>query len=738
MDLSAQQQEIHLSHYWNVIRKRWKVAASILLVVVAGSFFSSYLQKPEYRSQVVIQIERENPNQLTVEDLFGIEASEQEFLQTQYVLLKSRGLAERVIEEQNLLNDPDFYPPGTTGKTPAEIRNLREGMARALLGGISVDPVRATSLVQIGYVGPTPALAKKVAEGWGQAYINQNIAKKLDSVNQASKFLSDQIVATKKELDVARAQLQRYGRERDIISVGDTNEGNPVLQKLTQLNSDVTLAQGARIQKQSAYDALLRTSPEAIAAGDPLVLKVTGDLSSLQREYQEKLALYKPGHPVMLQLEQQIDKARTERANAVQSAYAKARETAQGEAQAAASREASIRSAFEGQKSEAQKLNVDAATFLDLRTTVETKQQSLATLQKQLSETEVQARLRGSATSNIHFVDHAELPGGRFNVTMKKNMQNAVPLGLILGLAAIFFLEYMDRSVKTPEELERVTGFASLGVIPAASSMSRSYGYNYSSGRTKLRAVDAEPNEPVGIELIPHTDGRSPISESYRAFRTSLLLASANSPKVIVITSSFAREGKTTTSINLATVLAQMGKPVLLIDADLRRPRLQKVFRGKNFGLVNHLAAGITIDDAIQPTEVPNLSVMLSGPIPPNPSELLASDKMKHLIAEVRAKFAYVIFDSPPVLAVTDAIVLAASADGVVLTIHGGVTPRELVQRSAERLRHSNIPVLGALLNNLDLHQYGYTYRKSYYDYYESDEQGNERKSAGVTSGKRT
>lgn len=311
---------------------------------------------------------------------------------------------------------------------------------------------------------------------------------------------------------------------------------------------------------------------------------------------------------------------------------------------------------------------------------------------------------------------------------MKKNLQNAFPLGTILGFAAIFFLEYMDRSVKTPEELERITHYASLGVIPSASSMSAragGYGHEYGRALPRLRAVETA-EKTAGVELIPHTDARSPVSEAYRAFRTSLLLASATSPKVIVITSSFAREGKTTTSVNLATVLAQMGKPVLLIDADLRRPRLQKVFQGKmNVGLVNYLAANIPFDDVIQATEVPNLSVVLSGPIPPNPSELLASDRMKHLIEDVRSKYAYVIFDSPPVLAVTDAIVLAASADGVVLTVHGGQTPRELVQRSAEKLRQANIPVLGAILNNLDLHQYGYTYRKSYYDYYESNEDEN-------------
>lgn len=727
MDLSTPQ-EIHLSHYWNVIQKRWKVAAAILVVVVAGSFLSSYFQKPEYRSQITLQIERDNPNQLTIEDLFGIEASEQEFLQTQYVLLKSRGLAQRVIDEQNLLGDPDFFPQGIAGKTPEEVIATRDAMAGALLGGITVEAVRATSLVQIAYVASTPRLAKKVAEGWGLAFINQNVAKKLDSVNQASKFLIDMIGTTKKELDQAREALQSYGRERDIIS--GESDGNPVLQKLTQLNNDVTLVQNERIQKQAAYDSILRTSPESATANDSLVSRLTGDLSQLQREYQEKLAQYLPGHPSMKLIAEQIDKARTAREAAIRAAYAKVREDAKNEAQAAASRESSIRAAFEGQKGEAQKLNVNAATWLDLRSAVETKQQLQANLQKQLSETEVQARLRGSASSNIHLVDHAELPGGRYNVTMRRNLQNAIPLGLILGMAAIFFLEYMDRSVKTPEELERVTKFASLGVIPSAASMSRSYGYSYGGGRAKLRAVESEPSEPVGVELIPHTDSRSPVSEAYRALRTSLLLASANSPKIIVITSSFAREGKTTTSINLATVLAQMGKPVLLVDADLRRPRLQKVFRGKlNVGLVNHLAAGVPIEDVIQPTEVPNLSVILSGPIPPNPSELLASDKMKHLIEEVRSKYAFVIFDSPPVLAVTDAIVLAASADGVVLTIHGGVTARELVQRSAERLRHSNIPVLGALLNNLDLQQYGYAYRKSYYDYYESDETKEERQS---------
>ena len=724
MDLIPQQ-EVHLSHYWNIIRKRWKIALAILVVVMTGTFLASYFSKPLFRSTIQIQIEREMQT-VTIDDLFGIAASDQEFLQTQYVLLKSRGLALRVVDDHKLYNDPELYPPGVAGKTPDELRRIKEGIAGSLLSGIDVQPVRSTSLVEISYVGTSPRIAQKVAEAWGESFMRMNVQKKLDSVAQANEFLNQQISTIKADLELSRKQLQSYGNEKGIVAIGEGSD-NVTMQKLIQLNSDVTNAQNLRFEKQAAYNALQNTSPESVAGDDGAVQQLTAEVSRLERDYNEKLSQFREAHPTMRVLAGQIEKARAARANAVRLAYSKALENARAELQAASAQESSVRNAYDSQRHETQQLNVNASHYLDLRMAVETKQGMLATLQKQLNETEVAARLRGGTSSNIHWVDHAPLPGSRFNLSMKKNLQSAFPLGAILGLAAIFFLEYMDRSVKTPEDLERVTHFASLGVIPAAGTISRQYGYTYGYGRStpRLRPVEDEGAEKVaGVELIPHRDARSPVSEAYRALRTSLLLASASSPKVIVITSSFAREGKTTTSVNLATVLAQMGKPVLLVDADLRRPRLQKVFQGKmNLGLVNYLAANIPLDDIIQPTEVPHLQVVLSGPIPPNPSELLASDRMKHLIEEVRGKFAYVIFDSPPVLAVTDAVVLAASADGVVLCVHGGHTPRELVQRSAERLRQSNIPVLGAILNNLDLHQYGYTYRKNYYDYYESNEE---------------
>ncbi|HKR66950.1 MAG TPA: polysaccharide biosynthesis tyrosine autokinase [Thermoanaerobaculia bacterium] len=727
MDLNSSpqgQQDVHLSQYWNVIRKRWKVAAAILLVVMTGTFLASYFSKPLYRSQIQLQIDPES-SAITVESIFGIAASDQEFLQTQYVLLKSRGLAYRVVDDHKLYNDPEVYPAGVAGKTAEELERIKRGIADGLLGGIDVQPVRGTSLVEISYVGSSPKVAQKIADAWGDSYIRMNISKKLESMEQANEFLMRQISTVKADLELSRHQLQDYSAAHGIVAVNESGTGSVTLNKVMQLSTDATSAQRLVYEKQAAYNSLQRTSPDAVVAGDSLVTRLSEEVSRLQREYSEKQAQFREAHPVMRQLAEQIDKAKNAKATAVQQAYAKALENARADLAAAQSQEASVRTAYQQATQEARRSDVDAAQYIDLRMAVDTKQNQLASLQKQLTEAEMASSARGMTTSNIHLIDPAQLPGGRFNLSMKKNLQNAFPLGIILGLAAIFFLEYMDRSVKTPEDLERLTHFASLGVIPAAGSISKQGGYGYAYGRSpaRLRAVETPDEKQAGVELIPHTDARSPVSEAYRAFRTSLLLASASSPKVIAITSSFAREGKTTTSVNLATVLAQMGKPVLLVDADLRRPRLQKVFQGKmNLGLVNYLVANIPLEDIIQPTEVPNLSIVLSGPIPPNPSELLASDRMKHLMEEVRGKFAYVIFDSPPVLAVTDAVVLGANADGVVLCVHGGHTPRELVQRSAERLRQSNIPVLGAILNNLDLHQYGYTYRKNYYDYYESNE----------------
>jgi polysaccharide biosynthesis transport protein len=719
--LDHSREELHLSHYWNIIRKRWKVAASILLSVLVATLLVSFLTKPLYKSKVVLQIERENPNQLTVEDLFMIESSSQEFLQTQYALLKSRGLASRVITDLNLLNDPKFNPGGTKGLTAVQREALKSGFVGQVMGNIEVYPVKSTSLVEVYYTAPDASLAQKVVNGIADTFVTMTVERKYETFKHAAAFLTSEIAQLEQEILTAESDLQTYSRSKDIISLG--NAENITVQKLTELNKDLTLAQSDRIQKEARYLTLRTASGDAIpeVSNNTLITTLRAEKSRLEREYGQKLGVFKPEHPELVQLRNQIDKTGQALASELLAVIAKVRESARNEYLSAVAREQAMRNALEAQKRETQTMNANAVTYTNLRQNIDTKRTLLDQLRQRLNETEVTARLRGSNNSNIHFVERAETPGYRFNASLGKNVKNAIPLGMVLGLAAIFFLEYMDRSIKSPEEVERLTGFASLGIIPSNESVKGRSGQMY--GEPRPRPVEDQPGVEV-VDLIPHTDPRSPIAEAYRALRTSLLLASADSPQVIVITSTLPREGKTTTAANLAVVFSQIGKGVLLIDADLRKPRLRKMFKTHGeVGLVNYLTGNAPVEEIIQETSIPHLSIIESGPIPPNPSELLASERMRQLLAWGRESYAFVILDSPPVLAVTDAVVLATNADGVVLTIHGGVTPREVVQRAAERLRMSNIHVLGALLNNLDLKQHSPTYAQSYYEYYAQDQQ---------------
>src|SRR6266542_574739 len=239
MDLNTT--EVHLSHYWNVIQKRWKVAISILAVVMIGTVLTSYFSKPLFRSAIRIQIERDNPNQMTVDDLFGIAASDQEFLQTQYELLKSRGLAQRIIDEQKLLSDPDFYPAGIATKTPQEIQSARDSMVGAITGGLEVTPVRNTSLVDIAYIASSPRLAQKVAEGVGASYIRMKVEQKFEAVRNASEFLDRQIAQVKSDIETTRKQMQQFSENKGIVSADEAN--SMTSQRLQKTNADVGGAQ---------------------------------------------------------------------------------------------------------------------------------------------------------------------------------------------------------------------------------------------------------------------------------------------------------------------------------------------------------------------------------------------------------------------------------------------------------------------------------------------------------------
>src|SRR5258706_4640392 len=376
MDLNAQ--EVHLSHYWNIVYKRWKVAVSILAVVMAATFAFSYFSKPLYRSSARIQIERDNPSQLTVEDLFGIEASDQEFLQTQYELLKSRDLGARVIQEWQLLNDADFYPSGVKGKSAEEVRKILDSMIGAVTGPLEIIPVRNTSLVDIGYIVPSPRRAQRGAEALAESFIRRNTEQKYESVRQANEFLSQQIAQIQSDIELTRKAMQQYADTRGIISANDAS--NITIQRLTKINADLGSAQSEYYAKQAAYDTIPLANPDTVVKSDPLVLQLNEEASRLEREYAQKLSTFLPQHPEMQRLRQNIEKTKQSRTQAILDSYGKIKEQARNDMNSAAAQVSAMKGALESQKRETMSLNVNAQGYVDLSRTLDTKQSLLEQL----------------------------------------------------------------------------------------------------------------------------------------------------------------------------------------------------------------------------------------------------------------------------------------------------------------------------------------------------------------------
>lgn len=708
------QSDVHLSHYWEILLKRWKLGLAIVLIVIASTVAAHFFTTPMYRASILLQIERDTTAQPTIEDFFMV-PSRQEYLQTQIELLRSRGMGFRVVDDLDLLNNPKFNPAGAEGLSEAERIEKMNQLASRVASGIRVEPVEGTSLVRVSYVGTDPKLVQEIANGIGESYVKMNIARKSESVRQATRFLRTEIEKLQKEIDAGEREAQTYGASRDIFS----EEGdNLVLQRLESLNRSYLDAQSRRIAAESEFRSLRNAGADSIPqiADDWVLRGLRADLNRLQREYEQKRANFQPAHPEMARLANEIKGAQASLATATQERLSGIREAARKDYEDAVARERQIESALEQQKNRALELNIDAVDYLSQRTNLSSKKTLLNELTQRLNETEVTSRLKGADSSNIHVVEDANQPGSRYNASLQKNMKNAIPLGLIMAVGAIFFLEYMDRSVRSPEELEQISGLPTLGIVPAAGK-TRTGIYGYGQGLKKR--AEEEPDEEAPVELIPHTDPRSPVAEAYRALRTSLLLSSARELHTILITSSVPREGKSTTIVNLAVVLAQLDKRVVIIDADLRKPKIRHIFGSESHrGLVDYLAHQADSKEIIETSGVPGLFYVQSGPIPPNPSELLASPRMTMLLEELRQDFDFVLVDSPPVLAVADAIILGNLVDGVMLCVHGGRTPREIIQRASSRLRQAGTYTLGALLNNLDVRKQSYGYAQGYYEYY--------------------
>ncbi len=726
----------HIADYLQILKRRWRLVAVVVVLSLGAAAVRYSITPREYRAETQIQIERRSLNSLAssqsnsnpwLEGWWNLE-----YYPTQYRLLQSRGLAERVVRNLRLADDAEFNRGGPRPKgggpgspTAADDEAVLGSLAGSLLGGLEINPIANTQLVSIAYRSQSPRLAAAVANGFAEAFIEWGIEGRSETVGRASSFLEKQVGTLKEEIAAKEATLRDLSRSSGLINLAP--DSNPTTERLESLNQDYAKAKADRISKEARYRELTSVRDETMseALSSTLISGLRAELVQLRQEYDAKLKTYRPEYPEMVTLKGRVDKQQQAVNEAIREAVSKARDAAYSDYQTALRTEQNFSRELASATNESLAQNSAAVDYANLLGEIATLRATLNDLQKKQSEASVSSSLQETRESNVHVVDRALVPGGPFRPSLRRELSLGLMLGLVAGLGLVFLLEFLDRTIKDPADLEKLTGLPTLAVIPDSMGGGRtgygSYGYGYGYGygaRTSHKKggwLEKRTEEQVAIELLPHARPRLAIAEAYRSLRTALLLSSAEALQVIAVTSAESGEGKTTTAANVAVVMAQLGRRVLLIDGDLRKPKLHEIFQISNrFGVVNLLTAGGKIEEVFLRTAVPNLYVIPAGPIPPNPAELLASERMRDFVHQVRGAFDLVVIDSPPALAVTDPTLIGHLVDGVLLCFAAGKVPREEIRACRDRLVRNEVKILGTVLNRYrsDQGRYGKRYQR--------------------------
>jgi succinoglycan biosynthesis transport protein ExoP len=728
-------QESALGEYVRVlIKRKWTVLACLITIfsIVA---IASLKMTPIYEASGSIEINKPDSGLVNFSNspTFNVDYYDPTELETEVMILKSDLLALQVVKELGLDRRPEFG-----GKTPALPSSLdlapdplQADPARtsALLGGfrgnLAVTLSPNTHIIKVSYRNADKDLTAHVVNTLMSTYTENNFKSRFDSTMQASDWLSKQLVDLQMKVETSQERLVRYQKEHEILGIDEKQ--NITTQKLDELNKALTTAESERMDKESVYRLVQSGDADTIAsAASVLDAAGTGSQSAsglleLLRSKQADVKIqaaelstqFGPSYPKVAQLNTQLKEIDAQILAETRKIAGKIR----GQYMAALQRENMLHEALEKQKQEANKLNESAIQYSILKRDLETYRTLYEGLMQKMKEAGVSAGLK---SNNFRIVDVARVPTTPIEPNIPRNLAFAFMLGLTSGVGLAFLLEGLDNTVRTTEQAQMISGLPPLGMIPMGSRTAR-------EGANAKRLVIATSKEAV--ELVTQVRPQSQMAESYRALRTSLLLSNLGAPpKVIMITSALPQEGKTTTSINCAVVLAQKGIRVLLIDADLRRPSIHKTLgMGPRSGLSNVLTGSATLQQTITRSPVlPNLSVLPAGTPPPNPAELLASPNMRDVLEELRGQYDHIVIDTPPTLSVTDAVVLSPRADAIVLVIRSGHTTKQALRRSRDILMQVNAKVSGVLLNAVDLsspdYYYYYEYQGKYSRYYRDDE----------------
>lgn len=717
--------EVDLLEYGRVVLKRKWVLATFAAVLVVLAAVVSFTKTPLYRATATLLIDEPGASMLNIQDVLNAGAYYRSdymgtYFNTQLRLLTSRSLAERVAKRLNLGARPELR----TG--PAAADPAYAGQAFAILGGLSIAPIPETRLVYVSYVSPHAALSADIVNALAEEFVSFSVETRYEATKQTSEFLSEQVAVLRDDLKRKEEDLQKYGQEKNLLYLSD-NEST-VVNKFADVNTALTTAQIERYAKESAYRELRSLSVDALpeSVSNPTIQSLRTTYTQVKSDYDEKSRIYRPEYPEMVQLKARLDATR----NTLQEEIRKAVDTAESDYRAALKKENSLRGLLDEQRGDVTRMNRNAIFYHTLRTEVENMRTLLSTLVAKQNEIQVSSQLGGLRTSNIKVVDRALEPRAPFTPNVRRNLAMALLLGLFGGLALAFFIEYVDSTVKGPEDVEKLVGLPSLGIIPFLSAdggrrRSDRYGSYRSYGTEAEKPGEALP-EVREIELVNHLYPKFSIAEDYRTVRTSILFSHADAaPKTIAFTSTLPQEGKTATISNLAVSFAQLEGKVLLVDADLRKPRLHKVFNLRNInGLSSYLAGKSSFDEVVQKTSIDRIWTIPSGPHPPNPAELLNSKRMRELMARAKDEFSVVLLDTPPVLAVIDPVIVSSIADSTVFVVRAGKTARRPLVRAIEEIRKSKADIIGVVFNEVRIGRQGMG--TPFYHYYQYEYEANE------------
>ena len=726
-------QESALGESVRILLKRKWVIIACLVTIFSVVAIASLKMQPVYEAGGTIEINKPDAS-LNFQNsaTFSLDYYDPTELDTELKILQSDLLATQVIRELNLDRQPEFAgqappPAASVDLTPDSLQSdpsRISAMVGGFKGNLRVALSPNTRIIEVHYRSPDPQMAANVVNTLMQTYVENNFKARFESTMQASDWLQKQLVDLQIKVETSQEKLVRYQKEHEIL--GTDEKQNIIMEKLDELNKQLTAAESERMDKESLYRLIESGDPDAIASsaggmedggsGSQSASQLMDTLRTKQAELKIQTAdlntQFGPSYPKLTQLNNQLKEIDTQ----IQAEMKKIASKVRGQYTAALQRESMLHDALEKQKQEANKLNESAIEYNLLKRDAETYRTLYEGILQRLKEASVSAGLK---SNNFRIVDSARPPMAPIEPNVPRNLMFAIILGLASGVGLAFLLEGLDSTVRTTEQAQMISGLASLGMIPLGSKSAR-------EGPNPKRLVIATSKEAV--ELVTQVRPQSQMAESYRALRTSLLLSNLGAPpKVIIVTSALPQEGKTTTSINTAVVLAQKGVRVLLIDADLRRPSIHKTLgMGPHSGLSNVLTGSTTLEKAITSTKVlPNLFVLPAGTPPPNPAELLASSNMRDVLGQLREQYDHIVIDTPPSLSVTDAVVLSPRADAVVLVIRSGQTTKNALRRSRDILMQVNAKVVGVLLNAVDLrspdYYYYYEYQGKYAAYYRED-----------------